>query len=181
MTISSMASTLKAYSIPLILFTAAIVFQLCVIPRSFPPSHYDVLGIKRYSSIEEVTLAYEKLSSKWNSGFEVPSTFDFVKIRYAFELLSNQAWKRDYDIFGIDEQVHVIEEGKEQYAAANIYEIDLPLLEAASFDPIDHDFDLIKSENFLSKFENDKALLVQVRLVSRICCHIFAIVTINYP
>ncbi|KAI7725003.1 LOW QUALITY PROTEIN: hypothetical protein M8C21_015265, partial [Ambrosia artemisiifolia] len=26
------------------------------------------------------------------------------KVQYAFELLSNPTWKRDYDIFGIDER-----------------------------------------------------------------------------
>ncbi|KAB1221559.1 hypothetical protein CJ030_MR2G000216 [Morella rubra] len=62
---SSMASTIKAYSVPLILLAAAIFYQLYVIPKSFPPSHYDVLGIKRYSAIEEVEGAYEKLSAKW--------------------------------------------------------------------------------------------------------------------
>ncbi|MCD9640525.1 hypothetical protein HAX54_025879 [Datura stramonium] len=39
------------------------------------------LGIRTHSSIEEVNQAYEKLSSKWNSGVEVPSTIDFIKHR----------------------------------------------------------------------------------------------------
>ncbi|KAM2106520.1 hypothetical protein ACFX1X_015862 [Malus domestica] len=51
---SSTASVIKAYSLPLILFVAAMFFQLFVVPKSFPPSQYDVLGIKSYSSIEEV-------------------------------------------------------------------------------------------------------------------------------
>jgi len=28
-----------------------------------------------------------------------------LQIRYAYELLTNPLWKRDYDIFGIDEQL----------------------------------------------------------------------------
>ncbi|KAA8542456.1 hypothetical protein F0562_023408 [Nyssa sinensis] len=158
----AMASTLRAYSLPLILFIASMFYQLTIIPRSYPPSHYDVLGIKRYSSIEEVTEAYEKLSSKWNSSVEVPRTIDLIKIRYAFELLTNPLWKRNYDLFSIDEQVHVIEKLKEQYAGAHFSEIDLPLLGAAPVDPGDHSFNVITSGNFLSKFENTQALLIQV-------------------
>ncbi|KAL0432948.1 UNVERIFIED_CONTAM: hypothetical protein Slati_2629100, partial [Sesamum latifolium] len=61
------------------------------------------LGIPKHSSIEEVTRAYEKITSKWNSSVEVPPTVDFIKVRYAFELLTDQLLKRDYDIFNIDE------------------------------------------------------------------------------
>ena len=99
---SSMAvSTIKAYSVPLVLFLGALFYQVVLIPKVFPPSHYEgnfslsricicvyicvcvciyiymfaelafmvcefvVLGIKKYSSIEEVNEAYEKLASKW--------------------------------------------------------------------------------------------------------------------
>ncbi|XP_059303624.1 uncharacterized protein LOC132055693 [Lycium ferocissimum] len=154
--------TLKAYFIPFILFSASVFYQLIVIPRAFPRSHYDSLGIRAHSSIEDVSQAYEKLSSKWNSGAEVPSTVDFIKARYAFELLTNQIWKRDYDLFSIDEQFDAIEKAKEQYVGRSISEISLPLLETISFDPEDHAFDVINSENFLSKIGTDKALLIQI-------------------
>ncbi|KAM3380750.1 hypothetical protein P3S68_006323 [Capsicum galapagoense] len=159
---SPLTSTLKAYFIPFILFSASLVYQLIVIPRAFPPLHYDALGITPRSSIEEVNQAYEKLSSKWNSGVEVPSTIDFIKVRYAFELLTNHNWKRDYDLFSIDEQFHVIEKAKEQYAGRSISEITFPLLETIPFGPEDHAVDVINSENFLSKLETDKALLIQI-------------------
>ncbi|CAL5441654.1 unnamed protein product [Camellia sinensis] len=84
-------------------------YQLLILPRFYPPSHYDVLGIKRYSSMEQVTEAYEKFSSKcgikqvelqdldlliyWprglsyvggmpllNSGTEVPPIIEFIKV-----------------------------------------------------------------------------------------------------
>ncbi|KAI7985525.1 hypothetical protein LOK49_LG14G00646 [Camellia lanceoleosa] len=145
---SSPVSVLKAYWFPLILFAASMFYQLLILPRSYPPSHYDVLGIKRYSSMEQVTEAYEKFSSKWNSGTEVPPITEFIK--------------RDYDIFGIDEHIHVLDSIKERHAGTIFSEIDLPLLESASFDPGDHDFEVITSGNFLSKFENSKALLIQV-------------------
>ncbi|CAL5362244.1 unnamed protein product [Camellia sinensis] len=62
-------------------------------------------------------------------------------IRYAFELLKNPLWKRNYDIFGIDEHIHVLD---------NLG---------------DHDFEVITSGKFLSKFENSKALLIQTSLL----------------
>ncbi|KAJ8553676.1 hypothetical protein K7X08_024354 [Anisodus acutangulus] len=68
-----------------------------------------------------------------NSGVEVPSTIDFIKAQYAFELPTNQIWKRDYDLFSIDEQFHVIEKAKEQYVRRIISEISFPLLETISF------------------------------------------------
>ncbi|KAL3528409.1 hypothetical protein ACH5RR_007731 [Cinchona calisaya] len=160
--ISSIPSILKAYSIPLFLLGIALFFQLVVTPRSFPPSHYDVLGVKKYASIEEVTQAYEKLTSHRDSGVPVPSVIDFVKAQYAFELLTNELWKRDYDNFGIDEQSHVINQAAEQYAGASFSEINIPLMESNSFDPAEHNFDVINSENFLSQFESTKALLIQV-------------------
>lgn len=30
---------------------------------------------------------------------------EILQIRYAYELLTNPLWKRDYDLFGIDEQL----------------------------------------------------------------------------
>uniref|UniRef100_A0A2P2LZ39 J domain-containing protein n=1 Tax=Rhizophora mucronata TaxID=61149 RepID=A0A2P2LZ39_RHIMU len=127
---SSIASAIKAYAMPLFLLSLSMFYQLVVIPRSFPPSHYDALRIERYSSIEDVKDAYEKFFSNWNSGVEVPSTDDFIKIQYAYELLTNPLWKRDYDIFGIDEQHHVLEKVKRQYAEESYSHIGLPLLDA---------------------------------------------------
>ncbi|KAL5813520.1 hypothetical protein ACOSQ4_024161 [Xanthoceras sorbifolium] len=155
-------SKIKAYSVPLFLFGLALFYQLVVLPRSFPPSHYDVLGIKRYTSVEEVKAAYEKLSSKWNSGEQVPSTIDFLKIRYAYELLSHPLWKRNYDIYGLDEQLNVLDKAREQYGEESFSNIDLPLLEAAVFDHSDHAFNAITSEKFQSMLNDSKPLLIQV-------------------
>ncbi|XP_057805141.1 uncharacterized protein LOC131020390 [Salvia miltiorrhiza] len=155
-------SFIKAYYIPLLLLATSIFFQLVVLPRSFPPSHYDVLGIPKYSSIEEVTRAYEKITSRWNSSVTVPPEVDLIKVQYAYELLTNQLLKRDYDIFNIDEYIDVIQKVKEHNSGKHISEIDLPLIEAASFDPVDQDLEVINSENFLSIFEDDKPLLLQI-------------------
>ncbi|KAL8465126.1 hypothetical protein ACS0TY_034575 [Phlomoides rotata] len=160
--LSSIASTLKDYFVPLLLLATSFFYQLVVLPRNFPPSYYDVLGIPRYSSIEEVTRAYQEITSKWNSSVEVPPTVNLIKVQYAFELLTNKLLKRDYDMFNIDEHLHVLEKVKEHHSGKHISEIDLPLIEAASFDPADRDFGLITSQNFSSMFEDDKALLLQV-------------------
>ncbi|KAJ0105217.1 hypothetical protein Patl1_18786 [Pistacia atlantica] len=158
----AMASTIKAYAVPLTLFLLALYYQLVVLPRSFPPSHYEVLGMKRHSSIEEVKDAYEKLSSKWNSGEEVPSTADFLKVRYAYELLIHPLWKRDYDIYGIDEQLHVLDKVREQHGGDSFSQIDLPLLDAATSDYGDYAFNVITSKDFLSMFKDTKPRLIQV-------------------
>nr|GMD07660.1 DnaJ homolog subfamily C member 16 isoform X1 [Ipomoea batatas] len=170
---SSTVVALKTYWLPLTLFVASLCFQLLVTPHFFPPSHYDVLGIKRYSSIEEVTKAYEKLSSKWNSGVEEASTENFIKVQYAFELLSNQIWKRDYDIFGIDEQFDMIEKVKLQHNGTSISGIRLPLMAPISFDLTDNDFGIINSEGIVSMLESDKAFLVQMFSLGSGQCHQF--------
>ncbi|KAL0282004.1 UNVERIFIED_CONTAM: hypothetical protein Sangu_2977500, partial [Sesamum angustifolium] len=97
-----------------------------------------------------------------NSSVEVPPAVDFIKVRYAFELLTDQFLKRDYDIFNIDEHFHILEKVEEHYSGKHISEIDLPLIKAASFDPADQDYRFINSQNFLSMLEDDKALLLQI-------------------
>ncbi|KAJ0790009.1 putative protein-disulfide reductase [Helianthus annuus] len=154
-------SVIQAYWLPAILFCASMFFQLVAIPRSFPPSHYDALGIKSFSSIEQVNEAYQKLYLNWKAGKGPSSTLDMIKAQYAFELLSNPTWKRDYDIFGIDEHLHVMESIKEKYSNADFSDISLPLLEPTSYEP-DPDFEVISSENFVSKLQNSNTLLVQV-------------------
>ncbi|XP_050223024.1 uncharacterized protein LOC126673092 [Mercurialis annua] len=155
-------SAVKAYAVPLLLLAISIFYQLVVLPRSFPPSHYDVLKIERYSPVEEVKNAYEKLSSAWNAGTEVPTAVEFLEIQYAYELLTNPLWKRDYDIFGVDEQLHVLDKLKEQYVGENFTQIRPPILEALSPDPVDHALNPIRTEDTSSMFSDSKPLLIQV-------------------
>ncbi|KAI3907609.1 hypothetical protein MKW98_016253 [Papaver atlanticum] len=158
--LSSSISLLKAYLFPLILLSLAIFFQLFIIPSSFPTSHYDVLGIEHYSSIDEVTEAYEKFSSRWSSGEEEPAVNDFIKIRYAYELLTDPLWKRDYDAFGVDEHLHTLEEVKAKYAEETFSKIVLPLLNASSSGV--HGFNVLTTEDFKYAIGSSKGLLVQV-------------------
>ncbi|KAK9107493.1 hypothetical protein Syun_023504 [Stephania yunnanensis] len=159
---STMASLLKRYSVPLTLLSMAVFFQLIVTPSVFPRSHYDVLGIPRYGSVEEVREAYERLSSKWNSDEEATVTEEYVKIRYAFELLTNPLFKRDYDVFGIDEKLHVVKKVVESNMGKRFSEVNLPLLSASSPDLVDDAFDELTYEEFYSTIGNTSSWLIQV-------------------
>ncbi|KEH33294.1 putative protein-disulfide reductase [Medicago truncatula] len=158
----SMPSIIKAYALPLLLFSAAMFYQLFLIPNAFPPSHYDVLRIKMYSSIDEVKEAYVNLESKWNSDVEVSDVCEFLKIRYAYELLTNPLWKRDYDLFGIDEQLHIIESANKRYAGKSISELEFPLLHTPSSESIDHSTKVITASDFKSIFPDSKPWLIQL-------------------
>ncbi|CAM8929167.1 unnamed protein product [Rhodiola kirilowii] len=156
----SMASSVKPYIIPSILLAAAIAFQLIILPATFPSSHYDVLGIKRNSSIEEVKQAYGKLYSNWKSNEKARSTTELVKIQYASELLTNPLWKRDYDLYNIDEQIHLLEEVKAKYADKSFADVSLPLLSTSSNN--DYAFNVITTKDFVSKFQVNEPWIVQV-------------------
>ncbi|TYI90236.1 hypothetical protein E1A91_D03G107700v1 [Gossypium mustelinum] len=156
------AAKIKAYAVPAVLFSLSMLYQLVLLPRAFPPSHYDVLGLKTYCSMEEVKEAYENLESKWNSGLEVPTTTEFIKIRYAYELLTNPIWKRNYDVFGINEQDHVLEKLSQQYAGEKFSNIALPLLRTVASDTGDYAFNVITSKEFQSMFQDSKPWLLQV-------------------
>ncbi|KAK4264169.1 hypothetical protein QN277_025380 [Acacia crassicarpa] len=158
----STASIIRSYSLPLILLAGAMYYQLFVIPKSFPPSHYDVLKIERYSSVEKVKEAYEKFESEWNTALEAPDTLQILKIRYAYELLTNPTWKRDYDLFGIDEQLHIIEAATKFYAGKNTSALDFPLLDAPSFESVDHSYKVITTSDFQSLFPDTKPWLIQL-------------------
>ncbi|KAK7354148.1 hypothetical protein VNO80_19606 [Phaseolus coccineus] len=157
----SMASTVRAYALPIILFAGAMFYQLFIIPNAFPPSHYDVLQIESYSSIHKVQEAYEKLESKLKSAEEAFDIHKFLKIRYAYELLTDPLWKRDYDAFGIDEQLHIVESGSKRYAGKHISELDFPLLQARS-GSVDQSSKVITSSDFQYIFPDVKPWLIQL-------------------
>ncbi|XP_014496322.1 uncharacterized protein LOC106757965 isoform X2 [Vigna radiata var. radiata] len=157
----SVASTVRAYALPIVLFAGAMYYQLFVIPNAFPRSHYDVLQIESYSSVDKVQDAYEKLESKMNSAEEAFDIHEFLKIRYAYELLTNPLWKRDYDIFGIDEQLHIVESASKHYAGKHISELDFPLLQAQS-GSVDHSSKVITASDFQYIFPDVKPWLMQL-------------------
>ncbi|KNA20336.1 hypothetical protein SOVF_052980 [Spinacia oleracea] len=158
---SEIASLIKAYWIPATLFSLFFVFQLVFLPSAFPASHYDVIGVSRLSSIEEVKAAYDNLASKWNSGAELPTTNDFIKIRYAYELLTDPLWKRDYDLFGIDEHQDVLENILQYNSDKEYSLVNLPLLVGPA-DSLDIDFDSNSAGDFQSIVGGQRPRLIQV-------------------
>ncbi|KAI0495382.1 hypothetical protein KFK09_025532 [Dendrobium nobile] len=155
-------AVVKRYSVPLVLFALGLFFQLVVLPSSYPTSHYDVLRVQRLAPVEEIEEAYNKISSKWFSNLDVPTVPEFLKIRYAFELLTNPLWKRDYDLFAIDEQLPVMNEAIRRYAGKDYSKIDLPLLDATPRDLMNQDFNVLTFEEFKSFVGGSKAVLIQV-------------------
>ncbi|KAJ3700029.1 hypothetical protein LUZ61_003734 [Rhynchospora tenuis] len=154
---------LKKYWIPLLLFAAGLFCQLVLLPSSYPPTHYEVLKLGRDASVEEVTKAYEQLSQNWLSNSGRPTVAEFIKIRYAFELLSNPLLKKYYDRFGLDEQQDVLVSIKEQYRNEEDYtKVKLPLLNTPSLDSAIDAFNLLTREELMSGNDKEKPLLVQV-------------------
>ncbi|KAH9624363.1 hypothetical protein KSS87_011679 [Heliosperma pusillum] len=180
---SSIASIIKAYCIPATFFLLFLVFQVVLLPQSFPLSHYDVLGVQWHCSIEEVEESYENLVSKWNSGAELPTTEDFIKdpeptlinevvrielvksdrrtIRYAYELLTNPLWKRDFDLFGVDEHQDVLKNLTQLNSGREYSALELPLLDTPSMYSHDVDFNHISLEDLRSVVGNQRPWLVQ--------------------
>ncbi|KAF9597890.1 hypothetical protein IFM89_022251 [Coptis chinensis] len=67
---------------------------------------------------------------------------------------------RDYDMFGIDEQLSVLERIKEQHAESS--KVSLPLLEASSSDLADHVFNELTTKEFQSTIGCSGAWLIQL-------------------
>ncbi|XP_062029039.1 uncharacterized protein LOC133745060 [Rosa rugosa] len=88
-----------------------------------------------------------------------------LQIRYAYELLTNPSWKRNYDIFGFEEQIDVIEKLKKKYAGESFSRIHLPLLESAASDSEDHNLPVITSKDFQTMFQDNKPWLIQAFLL----------------
>jgi len=53
-----MPSGLKAYTVPIFLFVLAMFFQLFLLPRSFPPSHYDGTQFSKLAFSLDYVLCY---------------------------------------------------------------------------------------------------------------------------
>ncbi|PWZ37895.1 hypothetical protein Zm00014a_028686 [Zea mays] len=166
----------RRYWLPILLFTAGFLFQVLVLPRHFPPTHYDVLGVERFASVERVVEAYESLSKEWLSETSHQPTVDIIKIRYAYELLTNPVLKRDYDLFGLDEHKDVLERVKEQYQMVHFLKIDLPLLKDSVVSLIDDAFNVLTHESFMSAISEEYPLIILVSFYAKLCTQLDGIV-----
>ncbi|CAD6216982.1 unnamed protein product [Miscanthus lutarioriparius] len=151
----------RRYWLPILLFTAGFLFQVLVLPRHIPPTHYDVLGVERFAPVERVVEAYESLSKEWLSETNHQPTVDIIKIRYAYELLTNPVLKRDYDLFGLDEHKDVLERVKE-YRTEHFLKIDLPLLKDFVVSLTDDAFNVLTHESFMSAINEGYPLIILV-------------------
>ncbi|GJN33197.1 hypothetical protein PR202_gb21768 [Eleusine coracana subsp. coracana] len=152
----------RRYWLPILLITAGFLFHLLVLPHSYPPTHYDVLGIERFAPVEKVVEAYEQLSKEWLSETNHQSTVNIIKIRYAYELLTNPTLKRDYDLFGLDEHMDLLERVKEQYQKEHFLKINLPLLKDSLVNVPDYAFNVLTHESFTLAIAEEYPLLIMV-------------------
>uniref|UniRef100_A0A0E0I4I5 J domain-containing protein n=1 Tax=Oryza nivara TaxID=4536 RepID=A0A0E0I4I5_ORYNI len=158
----------RRYWLPILLAAAGFLFQLLVLPISFPPTHYYALGIERFAPVERVVEAYEQLSKEWLAETNQQTTVDIIKIRYAYELLTNPILKRDYDLFGLDHHKvyvfaqDVLEKVKEQYQKEHFLKIDLPLLKDSSVQSTDYAFNVLGYESFMHTIADEHPLLIMV-------------------
>jgi len=106
--------------------------------------------------------AYESLSKEWLSETNHQPTVDIIKIRYAYELLTNPVLKRDYDLFGLDEHKDVLERVKEKYRTEHFLKIDLPLLKDSVVSLIDDAFNVLTHESFMSAINEEHPLIILV-------------------
>ncbi|XP_015647392.1 uncharacterized protein [Oryza sativa Japonica Group] len=90
------------------------------------------------------------------------TTVDIIKIRYAYELLTNPILKRDYDLFGLDHHKDVLEKVKEQYQKEHFLKIDLPLLKDSSVQSTDYAFNVLGYESFMHTIADEHPLLIMV-------------------
>ncbi|KAJ1292022.1 hypothetical protein BS78_02G361200 [Paspalum vaginatum] len=153
-------AVVRRYWLPILLFIAGFLFQVLVLPHRFPLTHYDVLGIERFAPVEQVAEAFERLSKEWLSETNHQPTADIIKIRYAYELLTHPTLKRDYDHFGLDEHVDVLERVKEQYQKEYFLNIDLPLLKDSVVSLTDDTFNVLTHESFESAIAEEYPLII---------------------
>uniref|UniRef100_A0A7N0RC67 J domain-containing protein n=1 Tax=Kalanchoe fedtschenkoi TaxID=63787 RepID=A0A7N0RC67_KALFE len=81
------------------------------------------------------------------------------QIQYAFELLTNPIWKRNYDLYNIDEHIHVLQEAKAAYAEKAFSDFKVPLLSSTGNN--DYAFNVITAKNFASKLQDHQPWIVQ--------------------
>ncbi|CAM6058561.1 unnamed protein product [Sphagnum tenellum] len=111
-----------------------LVIILAVLPwhiQAAPKPLYQVLGAAQDFSANAIEVAYQQarkslLSVKTK---EQDAALKLIEIEHAYEVLSNDLRRRDYDLFQIDELQSRIAEAKKQYANSPVESIPFPLWE----------------------------------------------------
>ncbi|XP_078432724.1 DNAJ heat shock N-terminal domain-containing protein isoform X2 [Wolffia australiana] len=170
---NSSSVQIRRYALPFILFAVGIFFQLVVFPSSFTVSHYEVLGLRELAPVDEVVSAYEKFSSEWNAGLDVPTASRFIEIRHAFDLLTSPIHKRDYDTFGIDEHSGIIQALKNQHEGRPFAQVHVPLLDVSSFDSMEGAQETLTAADFVSDIGKNVTWLIQVYSMGSLQCKKF--------
>jgi Rieske Fe-S protein len=112
----------------------SLVIILAVLPwhiQAAPKPLYQVLGAAQDFSANAIEVAYQQarkslLSVKTK---EQGAALKLIEIEHAYEVLSNDLRRRDYDLFQIDELQSRIAEAKKQYANSPVESIPFPLWE----------------------------------------------------
>ncbi|XP_057836320.1 uncharacterized protein LOC131046567 isoform X2 [Cryptomeria japonica] len=174
---ASFASTARTYALPGILVSMAVVWQLFILPKTFPRSHYEVIGVKSNSSSDEIFEAYERLTSEWKSNKDVDIvTENVIEVQHAFEVLSNELRRRDYDLFNVDELQDIAKITKKRYVGEKISRLELPLLKTFEDDLhfMDDDSKVLTSQNFGGMLRDEMTWLIQVYSLGSASCQKFS-------
>ncbi|NTW07144.1 MAG: J domain-containing protein [Syntrophaceae bacterium] len=81
--------------------------------------YYEILGVNKKASAEEIKKAYRKLAVKWhpdkNPNNKAAAEEKFKKISEAYAVLSDEEKRRNYDNFGSADQF------RQQYSQEDIF------------------------------------------------------------
>ncbi|KAH9294664.1 hypothetical protein KI387_038252, partial [Taxus chinensis] len=101
-------------------------------------------------------------------------TENFIEVQHAFEVLSNQLRRRDYDLFDVDELQDIAKIVKKRYVGDKLSRLELPLLKTSEDDITDDDTKVLTTENFGSMLRDEVTWLIQVYSIGSESCRKFS-------
>ncbi|XP_043065434.1 dnaJ homolog subfamily C member 16 [Drosophila ficusphila] len=87
---------------------------------------YDILGLKKIATTQEIRKAYRQLAKEWHPDKvqNDPAAAKFVKIKLAYELLSNPDRRRIFDQHGVTDEDSYYLKKKHDYSGYNRFSIE---------------------------------------------------------